>query len=115
MRLTTDFWASAIVRRVFAMGGFAAVTKKGAAEAGAVLIVRRDRFGEGWLYAPAPQTSYDSERPDERLFAEVLHTQDEEEIARRIEREMRFDPDLWVLELEVDAAQFSELISVSTP
>ena len=43
MRLTTDFWVSALMRRVFAEGGFAAVAKRGASEAGAVFVVTRNR------------------------------------------------------------------------
>lgn len=115
MRVTTDFWVSAIVRRAFSANGFAAVSRKGAAEAGTVLIVRRDRFGDAWLYVPAAQTSYDDDRPKDRLFAEVLHSQDEDEIQQRIARELRFDSDLWILELELDEPQFRELISVTTP
>ena len=115
MRVTTDFWVSAIVRRAFAANGFAAVSRKGAAEAGTVLLVRRDRFGDAWLYVPAAQTDYDTERPSERMFAQVLHTQDEEEIQARIARELRFDSDLWIVELELDEAQLRELVSLTMP
>lgn len=115
MRVTTELWVSAVVRRAFAGGGFAAVERRGAAEAGAVMILRRDRLGEVRLYAPAPQASYDEARPQERLFTEVLRTADDEEAARRIEREARFDPDLWVVELEVGDAAFAQLVAVTTP
>lgn len=115
MRVTTDFWVSSVVRRAFAEGGFAAVERRGAAEAGAVMIRRRDRLGEVTLYAPAPQTSYGEAGPQERLFAEVLRTGDDEDVAKRIAREARFDPDLWVVELEVDDATFSRLVTVTTP
>lgn len=115
MRVTTELWVSAIMRRVFAGGGFAAVERRGAAEAGAVMILRRDRLGRIRLYAPAPQASYDDARPAERLFAEIMNTGDDEELSRRIEREVRFDPDLWVVELEVDDEAFAELVPVTTP
>ena len=73
-------------------------------------------MGEVRLYAPAPQTSYqDDGRPEDRLFAEVLRTSDDEDIRRKIEREERFDPDLWVVELEVDDDQFAALVIVTTP
>lgn len=115
MRVTTDFWVSALVRRVFAANGFAAVSRKGAAEAGTVLLVRRDRLGDAWLYVPAAQADYDEDRPTERLFAQVLQTQDEDEIQARIAREVRFDSDLWIVELELDEAQLRELVSLTTP
>ena len=115
MRVTTELWVSAIVRRAFAGGGFAAIERRGAAEAGAVVILRRDRLGEVRLYAPAPQASYDEARPQERLFAEVLRTTDEDEVAKRIEREARFDPDLWVVELEVGDEAFAGLVAVTMP
>lgn len=45
MRVTTDLWVSAMVRRVFSSSGFAAVIQRGATEAGAVFVLTRDRFG----------------------------------------------------------------------
>lgn len=115
MRVTTEFWISSVVRRAFALGGFAAVERRGAAEAGAVLVALRGRLGEIRLYSPAPQTSYDEARPGERLFAETLRSDDEDEVRQRIERELRFDPDLWVLELELGEDDFAQLVTVTTP
>lgn len=115
MRVTTELWVSALVRRAFATGGFAAVARRGATEAGAAMLTLRDRAGGISLYAPAPQTSYDEARPDERMFAQVLRGADEDEVQRRIERELRFDPDLWVVDFEIDEAAFSELVTVTTP
>ena len=114
MRVTTDLWVSAIMRRVFSAGGFAAVVRRGSADAGAVMLVLRDRFGEARLFAPAPQTSYEEGRPEERRFTEITVAGDEE-IAARIGREQRFDPDLWVVELEMDAGAFAALVDVTTP
>lgn len=115
MRVTTDFWVSSVLRRAFAMGGFAAVERRGATEAGAVLVTLRGRLGETRLYSPAPQTSYDEAQPDERLFTEVLRSSDLDEMRQRIERELRFDPDLWVLELELNEEDFAQLVTVMTP
>lgn len=115
MRVTSELWVSAIVRRAFAGGGFAAIERRGAAEAGAVMILRRDRLGEVRLYAPAPQASYDEAKPQERLFSEALRTADDGEVAARLARETRFDPDLWVVELEVGDEAFAQLVTVTTP
>ncbi|MET0943059.1 MAG: DUF1491 family protein, partial [Mesorhizobium sp.] len=44
MRVTSELWVSALTRRVFSGGGFAAILKRGAAEAGAVFILSRNRL-----------------------------------------------------------------------
>ncbi len=56
--------------------------------------------GTTTLYGPAPQTSYDSARPDERQFSLLETTEDASSIDARLERERRFDPDIWVIEIE---------------
>jgi hypothetical protein len=79
------------------------------------MITVRDRLGEVTLYGPAPQTSYDESKPQDRLFTEILRTGDLDAIDKRIERERRFDTDLWVVDLDVDEATFRDLVSVTTP
>ena len=103
MRVTSELWVAALLRRVFSDGGFAAVERKGAPEAGAIFVVRRTRLGEFELYGPAPQTSYDESRPFDRQFIRVLVTIEEEAVKGRLEREMRFDSDVWIVELDIDA------------
>lgn len=115
MRVTTDFWVSALMRRAFAAGGFAAVAKRGSPEAGAVLLILRDRFGAVRLFAPAPQASYGDARPGVRLFVEIPYEGDETEVEKRIERELRFDPDLWLVEIETDKETFAKLLGITTP
>ena len=115
MRVTTDLWVSAIVRRAFAAGGFAAIVRRGATEAGAVMVIARDRLGEARLFLPASQTSYDEARPNERMFTETIRSSDETALQERMEREIRFDPDLWIVELEVDDSLFQELVAVTKP
>ena len=115
MRVTADLWVSALVRRVFGAGGFAAVVKRGATEAGAVFVLARDRLGNTALFGPAPQTSYDSAKPDERLFTVVGAGEGVEVLEARLEREKRFDPDIWVVEIEAGAVPVEDLISVKMP
>ena len=115
MRVTTDLWVSAMLRRVFAAGGFAAVVKRGATEAGAVFVLARSRLGEVTLFGPAPQTSYDSARPDDRFFTLLGSGDDAVVLDARLEREKKFDPDIWVVEIEAGAVPVEELLSVKTP
>ncbi|RIY01275.1 DUF1491 family protein [Aureimonas flava] len=99
MRLTSEMFAAAVVRRVFSDGGFAAVVRRGADAAGAVFVVLRDRQGAIRLLGPAPQTMAD-DGGERRFVAEDVA--DEEALERRFAREARFDPDFWVLELETE-------------
>jgi hypothetical protein len=115
MRVTTDLWVSALLRRVFAGGGFAAVLRRGATEAGAVFILARGRLGDVALYGPAPQAMYDAARPDERLFDRLDPDTDAEALERRLEKESRFDPDVWVVEIEAGATPVEDLIALRTP
>lgn len=115
MRVTTDFWVSALLRRVFGEGGFGAVISRGATEAGAVFILTRDRLGGTRLYGPAPQTSYDSARPDERQFSLLESDDDGTAIEKRLERERRFDPDIWVVEIEAGQTAIEQLVALTKP
>lgn len=112
MRVTTDLWVSALVRRIFSGGGFAAVAKRGAAEAGAVFVVVRDRLGGAALFGPAPQTSYDTAKPDERYFTRY-NLKGDAPLDARLEKEKRFDPDIWVVEIEPGRMAIDELISIA--
>ena len=101
MRVTSDFFVSALIRRVFSSGGFAAIERKGATEAGAVFLRQRFRDGLETLYGPAPQSFFE-ERGEDRLFEIRAERTEPEVVAEIITREARFDPDLWVVELEAE-------------
>lgn len=110
MRVTTDLFVSALVRRAFSAGAYAAIVRRGATEAGAVFVICRGRDGLSRLLGPAPQTDYDEARPSERSFAEIVMGAEEQEIEARLEKERRFDPDLWIVELEADPSLVEELL-----
>jgi hypothetical protein len=112
MRVTSDLFVSALMRRVFSGGGYAAVVHRGATEAGAIFAVVRGRMGDATLYGPAPQTSYEPGGVEDRLFG-VMASGDMEEIDRRLERERRFDPDAWVVEVEPGADAIETLIQLA--
>jgi hypothetical protein len=115
MRVTSDLWVSALLRRVQSAGGFGAVLRRGAAEAGAIFIVDRSRLGEVTLYAPAPQAAYGEEgTPPDRGFARVMGPADDGTVRARLDKEMRFDPDLWVVEIETGRPEGEEFFPVRT-
>lgn len=100
MRVTSALFVSALVRRVFAAGAFAVILRKGAEEAGAILVMVDRLDGSADLYAQAPQTAFDEERPTDRLFTRIEAGIDAERRAVRLASELRFDADLWVVEIE---------------
>lgn len=101
MRLTSDFFVSAYLRRCGIEGAFAGLRRRGGAEAGAIFVVIDRLDGTGVLYGPAPQASYD-DRPSDRAFSR-MHKDEalpREEIEKRLAREISFDPDCWIVEVE---------------
>jgi hypothetical protein len=113
VRLKAGLFVSALVRRVFADGGMAAVEKRGAEEAGAVFVRIRHRDGSESLAAPAPQSAFETARPETRLFELRTQRETSETVSEVIARETRFDPDIWVLEIETDAPEaYLEMIEL---
>lgn len=103
MRLKSDIWVSAYLRRCQIEGAFPVVRRRGAEEAGAVFIIVNRLDGTGTLYGPAPQSAFDDARPADRFFAPVLGGEKpvaEADIEQRLQRELRFDPDIWIVEVE---------------
>lgn len=103
MRLKSGIWVAAYVRRCDIAGAFAAVRRRGAEEAGAVFIKVSRLDGTAVLYGPAPQAVFDDARPADRLFIVLVGREapaPEADIEARLVRETRFDPDLWIVEVE---------------
>jgi hypothetical protein len=93
--LSTDLWAGALIRRAELAGAFAVVARKGDTSAGAVLVkVVNRREGQAWLYASAVRGS------GEQVWMQPVASNDEAELDAYIERQVRFDPDLWVVEID---------------
>jgi hypothetical protein len=100
-RLSTSVLVTALMRRVESIGGFAAVLAKGDATAGAALVIltekgRKQRVLERIL------------QPDGRYIWQDVSTQaaeNEEEFERLLGRRRKYDPDLWLIELDVPSAE----------
>src|SRR5215472_13111747 len=106
MRLKTSIWVAAYLRRCQTVGVFGAVRKRGAEEAGAVMVKVATLDGNAMLYVPAPQTVYDDSRPIERLFTPVSpEPVPEPRVEERLAKEVRFDPDAWIVETEDKAGR----------
>jgi hypothetical protein len=102
MRLKSGIWVSAYLRRCQVEGAFAAVRRRGAEEAGAVFVKINRLDGTADLFGPAPQSAFDDVHPAERAFCPCLAGQPatEADIETYLAREVRFDPDVWIVEVE---------------
>jgi hypothetical protein len=103
MRLKSGIWVAAYLRRCGVEGAFAAVRRRGADEAGAVFILVNRLDGTATLYGPASQSLFDEAQPSDRMFTAVLGGATpvaEDDAEARIAREIKFDPDVWVIEIE---------------
>ena len=99
-RLRTDFWVAALRRRAENGGAFVSVPRKGAKEAGTVFILVDRLNGRVDLYGPAPQTAFDDEGTADRLFSLLMDGSTAASAQARMDQELRFDPDLWLVEIE---------------
>jgi hypothetical protein len=102
MRLKAGIWVAAYIRRCEAGGAFAAVRRRGAEEAGAIFIKLNRLDGTADIFGPAPQTAFDDAHPADRVFSPGLPVQPapEAEAEAYLQRQMRFDPDIWIVEVE---------------
>lgn len=102
MRLKSAIWVAAYVRRCHLEGAFAVVRRRGAEEAGAIFIKVSRLDGTAALYAPAPQSDFDEAKPGDRRFVSVLPAlyAPDADIEARLAREMKFDTDVWIVEVE---------------
>ncbi len=102
MRLKSAIWVAAYIRRCYGAGAFAAVRRRGAEEAGAIFIKLNRLDGTAELFGPAPQSAFDEANPSDRAFSRSLGEAPvpEAKVEERIVREVRFDPDTWIIEVE---------------
>ena len=103
MRLKSSIWVSAYVRRCDVEGAAAVVRRRGAEEAGAIFIKISRLDGTAALYGPAAQSMIGEEHSAERLFTALAGGKEpapEADIEARLARELKFDPDVWIVEVE---------------
>ncbi|PWW02196.1 hypothetical protein DFR52_102864 [Hoeflea marina] len=105
MRVTASIFISALLRRVFADGGAGAIERRGAEQAGAVFVRVHHRDGAETLLAPAPQSVFDADAPDDRIFELRLQRVPGHEVSDLLVRELKFDSDIWIVEIETETPQ----------
>ena len=100
-RLTSALLVGALVRRAEGEGGFAAVLAKGDPTAGAVLVILTQRGAKRALLERVLQ-------PDGRYMWQDVGGQDTEktdDFQSALERRRRYDPDLWIVELDIPSPE----------
>ena len=100
MSVKSAIWVQAHLRRCNALGLPAVLIRRGAEEAGAIFVIIDRLDGTNDLYAPAPQSSFEESHPSDRMFQRVMTGVAADVLSARIGREVRFDPDLWVVAIE---------------
>jgi len=102
MRLKSGIWVAAYIRRAQIEGAQAVLRRRGADEAGAVFIKIARLDGTAEVFGPAPQSAFDEARPSDRAFIRALKTQlaTEADAEAYLARQVKFDPDIWIVEVE---------------
>ena len=95
MLLSTDIWVAALFRRAELAGAFPTVIRKGDPRAGAVLVKVLNRpQGAARLYAEATRGD------GERVWMQPVRSDQEPDLDAYVERAIRIDPDVWVVEID---------------
>jgi hypothetical protein len=102
MRLKTALWVAAYLRRCQVEGVSAVVRRRGAEEAGAVFVRISRLDGTSELFGPAPQSEVDATQIGGRAFSASIVGQpaSDEAVEAYLAREVKFDPDVWIVEVE---------------
>ena len=99
-RLASSLLVTALLRRAEAEGGFGTVLAKGDATAGSITIILTERGDNPRLFERTLQ-------PDGHYAWQesIRGVGDAQDLASLLERRRRFDPDLWIVELDIVSAE----------
>jgi len=94
LRLKSAIYVQALIRRCEAAGANAYLVRRGAEEAGAVFIKLNRLDGSCTVLSPA-------RRGEELVWTRPLgEAASETQAAEYFAKQLRFDPDIWILEIE---------------
>jgi len=110
MRLTSDIWVSALLRSEQSKGSFVIVSKKGATEAGTIFVVHNHLDKTFSLFAPAPQAVLAEFDDFARKFERVIDRDNEDAISVYLDKQMNFDRDIWIVEIETSRDEIEALL-----
>ncbi|MDB5507346.1 MAG: hypothetical protein JWR75_1984 [Devosia sp.] len=107
--LRSDLWVAAFLRRHNDLGHVCVITRRGDPIAGQIFIEIDHLNGTVSLYTPAPAAARTDDGADwvfERRFDQV----EPGKVRDRITREADFDPDFWVVSLELRRGDLGILV-----
>ncbi len=100
MRLKAEIWIKAYLRSCSAAGVSAVVVRHGDDDAGAIFIKINRLDGTARLFGPAP-AGFDTGQFERQWVAHLDGPQTSEaDIDAYLTRQLEFDSDIWILELE---------------
>jgi hypothetical protein len=100
MRLKSELWVKAYMRRCAHEGVMAVLVRRGDADAGAIYIKVVHLDGTCALFGPAP-AGLDAMREDRQWVSCLAPGSAREEDAEAyLERQVSFDPDIWIIAVE---------------
>ncbi|HEX8644372.1 MAG TPA: DUF1491 family protein [Allosphingosinicella sp.] len=100
-RLASSVLVSALLKLAGREGGFGAVLARGDSTAGAVTVVLAERGARRMVLERVvqPDGGYAWQETGNQAAA------NDEDFAKFLDRKRRFDPDLWILELDIASAE----------
>ncbi|MDA7947691.1 MAG: DUF1491 family protein [Hyphomicrobiaceae bacterium] len=100
MRLKAEIWVKAYIRQCSGNGAPAVVFRRGQADGGAIYIKVNTLDGKVCVFGPAPAGLEDA--GSDRIFSRCPGADgvSEAEADAYLRRQMEFDPDIWIVEVE---------------
>jgi hypothetical protein len=100
-RIAASVLASGLIRKAEGEGGFGAVLAKGDPMSGSILVILLEKGGNPRLFERllGPDGRYAWQESGSQ------HVENSREVPEFIARRRRFDPDLWLIELDIPSAE----------
>jgi hypothetical protein len=100
MRIRSEIWVRAYLRRCQAAGVPAVIVRRGDEHAGAIYLSINRLDGTVRLYGPAPAGMEDSDSDRRWVSCLGAETVKATEADSYLTRQINFDPDIWIVEIE---------------
>ncbi|HTJ57015.1 MAG TPA: DUF1491 family protein [Devosiaceae bacterium] len=106
----SDIWVAAFVRRHNDLGHMCVLERRGDPVAGQIFITVDHLDGTVSLFTPAPAAGRQDQDSADRVFERRFERVEPLKARERIAREINFDPDLWVVGLEMRGGDLGILV-----